>query len=204
MGVPSATQSAEPLATSTVSASASPASGSSDLAGLLATIAPALAAFGATEPVIATAEEHIAQLQAGLDETSEMFPGHPSLELQQAEIDRYAANGLVERGSFAITGTTPSAGILVFRYESEAGAAADFETRQASCDNLTVPSTEIADVVAKGCNVPDSHNDVHLIAHRGDLVFQLSTRDLPEDEALEPAVATLTQLFLAIDPLLRT
>ena len=179
----------------------SPASGGDDLAALLQTWAPALALFNPSAPVVATGEEVIAQLESSLADMSAMFPDHPTLQLMQEEIDRYIENGLVERASMSV-GTTPQAGIIVYRFESETGAAADFQLREASCDDVTMPGAEIADVVAKSCNVPDSHNDVYLIAHRGDLVANLQVRDLPENQPLEPAVATLAQIFLALDPLL--
>ena len=191
---------ATPLQTLTATDTASPPSTDDDLAALFATMAPALAALNSSAPVLVTGEEAIAQLQSSLDDVSAMFPDHPSIQLYQDEIDRYSENGLVERGSLSV-GTAPQVGVIVYRFESESGAAADFGLRESDCEEVTVPGAEIADVVAKNCNVEDSHNDVHLIAHRGDLVFNLRVSELPEDEPIEPALAALVDVFRTLDAL---
>ncbi|HUR16838.1 MAG TPA: hypothetical protein VMZ33_06110, partial [Candidatus Limnocylindrales bacterium] len=185
----------------TQAATSSPASSGADLAALLQSLAPALATFGASSPVLATGEEVLAQLQASLDEMSAMFPGHSNLQIMQDEIDAYTENGLVERASFSVD-TTPPAGMLIYRYESEAGAAADFAMRNRDCDEINVPAPAIVDIAAKSCNTVDSHNDVYLNAHRGDLVVILQVRDLPEDQPIEPAAELLGNILRAVDPLL--
>ncbi len=122
------------------------------------------------------------------------FPG------VQDEIDRYIEGGLVERG-FVELGTTPAASISIDRFESEAGAAADLPLRRTGCDELPVPGTALADVVIKRCNAPNA-NDLYVMAHRGDRVVTLQVLELPEEQAIEPVVATLTDMLRAIDPML--
>lgn len=192
-------QSALPLATPTADATASPSESASGLAGVFSVLGPVLATFGGNSPVIVTGEEAIREYQSSLDQLSEMFPGDPQLEVRQREIDSYRENGLAERASMGLR-TTPSAGMIIYRFESEAGAEADFQARNASCDDVSIPGAE--DVVGKVCTVVDSHHDVHLLAYRGDLVVDLSVRDVPEGDPLEPAIATLSQIFTAVDALL--
>ncbi|CAN5766175.1 hypothetical protein BH23CHL7_BH23CHL7_05100 [soil metagenome] len=186
----SPTRSAQPEPSPTETAASSPDSGTGDnLAGLFAILAPALATFDAGLPSVRSGEEVIAQL--------EMIANFPGV---QEEIDRYTENGLVERGSMSL-GTTPAAGITVDRFETEAGAAADFPARRPYCDDLTVPGSELVEVVAKRCNAPDA-NDLYFIAHRGTLVVTLQVLELPDDQPIEPVVAMLAEVFRAADPLL--
>ena len=188
---PAPTPSAQPQQTPTPSATTSPASGDS-LAALFATLAPVLAPFTPGSPGIRSREEVIAQLELALG----AVPDDIAIFIQE-EIDRYTENGLVERG-FVALGTTPAASITVDRFASEAGAAADFPERETGCDELAVPGTELVDIVAKRCNAPAA-NSLYVIAHRGDLVVTVEVLDLPEQEAIEPVVATLAEIFRAIE-----
>lgn len=193
--------SAEPPQTPSPSATSG---GGDDLASLFVALAPALSPFNAGTPVVVSGEVVIAQAQSSLDLFAGMASDSPGfnqdeIDRHQDEIDAYMENGLVERGSLSV-GTTPRAGLIVYRFESDAGAAADFAARLPLCDDVTVPGTNTADVVAKSCNVPDSHNDVYLIAHRGDLVVMLQARDLPEDLPTDPVIATLAEVLRSIDP----
>lgn len=182
-----ATPSAEPATSPTQGATSSPASGSGDdLAALFETWTPALAVFNPNEPGFQSAEEVIAQLERFSD-----------LPFVQDEIDRYQENGLVERGGLTL-GITPAASVSVDRFESEAGAAADFPARRTSCDDLTLPDTELVDVVAKRCNAPEG-NDLYLIARRADLVITVRVAALPVGQPLEPVVATMVDVLRALD-----
>lgn len=177
-----------PAHSPTQAPSVSAAAGDS-LVALFATLEPALAPFSPGAPSIQSGEDVIAQLEVAVN-----FPG------VQEEIDRYTENGLMERGSLTL-GITPAASLSVDRFETEAGAAADFPARQIICDDLTVPGTQLVDVVAKRCNAPAA-NSLYVIAHRGDLVVTVRVLDLPEDQPIEPVVATLAEIFRALDPLL--
>jgi hypothetical protein len=118
----------------------------------------------------------------------------------QAEIDRYTENGLLERGSLRL-GTTPAISIIVDRFESETGADADFPEREPTCEEVVLPGAALVEVVAKRCNAPGA-NTLHVFAHRGDLIITVETEDVPEAVPIEPVVATLGEIFRAIDPLL--
>jgi len=165
------------------------------LAALFETLAPALAPFSPETAVVTPAEEVIGGLQNVLAVAPES-----AREDIQAEIDRYTENELLERGSVTL-GTTPSATLIVDRFGSETGAAADFPERrtEGSCDDVTVPGEALPEVVVKRCNAPGA-NSLYLIAHRSDLVTTLQVTDLPEELPIEPVVSMLADVFRTIEP----
>jgi len=126
----------------------------------------------------------------------------PLKESVQAEIDRYTDNELLERGSMTL-GTEPAATLIIDRFGSDAGAAADFPEREATCDGVPVPGEAIDDVVIKRCNAPGA-NSIYLIAHRSDLVTTLQVTDLPEELPIDPVVSMLADMFRTIEPSLAT
>jgi hypothetical protein len=168
------------------------------LGALFATLAPALAPFNPGPPSVRSGVEVIAQLEDIME--SAPTPLRPAI---QAEIDRYKDNVLLERGIVAL-GSTPEIRLLIDRFESETGAAADFPERrgtEGACNELALPDDPLVDVVVKRCNAPAA-NKLSVIAHRADIIVTLESADVPEEQAIEPVVATLAEIFRAIDPLL--
>lgn len=164
------------------------------LAALFGTLAPVLAPFGPGAPSLSTGEDVVARLE----ETKEMLaePFHAQIN---AEIARYQANGLLERGSVHL-GTTPAATLTLDRFVSEAGAAADFSIRgpSGSCEAATLPGAPLVDVIGKRCDSPDG-NDLYVVGHRGDLIVTVQVLGVAE-ESVDAVLTTLADVFRAIEP----
>lgn len=191
---PAATPSGQPEQTPSQGAASSPVA-TDGLGALFGTLAPALAPFNPVPASVTSGEDVIARLEETKDLLAEPF--HAQIN---AEIARYQANGLLERGTVNL-GTTPAATLTVDRFVSEAGAAADFQVRGpgGSCDEVTLPGAPLADVIAKRCDAPDA-NDLYVVAHRGSLIVTAQVLGLPEAVAIEPVVATLVDVLRAIEP----
>ena len=205
-GTPSAssTQTPAPVASSSSQPAASPTEGTESsppaaegLAGLLATLTPVLASFNPAPATVTPGEEVISRLEDALEMVPDILK-----ESVQAEIDRYTENELLERGSITL-GTEPGATLIVDRFASDAGAAADFPEREASCDDVAVPGDALDEVVIKRCNAPGA-NSIYLIAQRSDLVTTLQVTDLPEDVPIDPVVSMLADIFRTIESSLAT